>query len=108
VSPLRSATALQMREPAKRRAKSVRGELESIGKLWSAVAEVRHEPATPLFFSAHNYPQHDAKAVSTLRSATALQICDCSAFGAGDTGGCGKCSTKTIICIVGLLVIGYS
>ena len=49
----------------------MRGELESIGKIWSAVAEVSlprvprgHEPATPLFPSARNCPQHDAKAVS--------------------------------------------
>ena len=77
----------------------MRGELESIGKLWSAVAEVSvpcteprhevlvqgHEPPTPLFFSAHNYPQHDAKAVSPLRSATALQICDLPDDPSGET-----------------------
>jgi hypothetical protein len=33
-------------------------------QIWSAVAEARDEPATPLFPSTRNLPQHDAKAVS--------------------------------------------
>jgi hypothetical protein len=53
----------------------------SYSETWSAVAEARHEPATPLFASVPNQTQHDAKAVSTScarmlasDSATALQI----------------------------------
>ena len=47
VSPLRSATALQMRDLAKKQSRNC-GELKRIGGMWSAVAEVRYEPATPL------------------------------------------------------------